>query len=348
MNMHEIFMQRCLELSEKGLGNVAPNPLVGCVIVNDNKIIGEGYHQIFGEAHAEVNAINAVKDKNLLKNSTLYVTLEPCSHFGKTPPCTELIISMGIPRVVISCIDPFPQVSGKGIKILKDAGIQVEIGILKEKYEWINRRFFTFHKKHRPYIILKWAKTKDGFIDIDRTKDSPNITWITNETCRTLVHKWRTEEQAILIGTKTAINDNPQLNSRLWAGKNPLRIVFDKDLTLPKNLNIFNNESNTLVITETINQPDTETINYFASNFDDNLLQNILNELFNQNIQSLIVEGGLHTLNSFINRGLWDEARIFTGDIKFGKGLPAPEINGTNLSKQIIGNSYLKTIIPSH
>jgi len=344
MNLHEKFMQRCLELSEKGLGYVAPNPLVGCVIVHENKIIGEGYHQFFGGPHAEVKAINSVKDKSLLKNSTLYVTLEPCSHFGKTPPCAELIVSMGIPRVMISCIDPFPQVSGKGIEILKTAGVKVETGILNEEYQWINRRFFTFLKKHRPYIILKWAETKDGFIDTDRIKDTPKITWITNEACRTLVHKWRTEEQAILIGTKTALNDNPQLTARSWIGKNPLRIVLDKNLTLPKNLTVFNNESKTLVVTEAENHSSSENLTFFTTKFDEKLLQNILNELFNQDIQSLIVEGGAYTLNSFIHAGLWDEARVFTGNIEFGKGLPAPVIDGTILTKQDIGNSKWKII----
>lgn len=338
-------MQRCLELSKKGLGFVAPNPLVGCVIVHDNKIIGEGYHQLFGGPHAEVNAINSVKDKDFLKNSTLYVSLEPCSHFGKTPPCTDLIISAGIPRVVISCMDPFPKVAGKGIESLKNAGIQVETGILEKESEWINRRFFTFHKKQRPYIILKWAETKDGFIDIDRKEKSPKITWITNETCRTLVHKWRTEEQAILIGTNTAIKDNPQLTSRMWIGKNPLRIVLDKNLTLAKNLNVFNNESDTLIVTQVESPSKSKHITHLTTTFDNKLFQNLLKTLYDHGVQSIIVEGGLHTLNSFINDNLWDEARIFTGNMEFTKGLPAPEINGVIFSKQRIENCEIKILL---
>jgi diaminohydroxyphosphoribosylaminopyrimidine deaminase / 5-amino-6-(5-phosphoribosylamino)uracil reductase len=346
MNLHENFMQRCLNLSEKGLGYVAPNPLVGCVIIHDKKIIGEGYHKEFGGAHAEINAINSVKNKALLKNSTLYVTLEPCSHYGKTPPCSEFIIKSKIPKVVISCVDPFTQVAGKGIEALKKAGVIIETGILQKEYEWINRRYFTFQKKHRPYIILKWAETKDGFVDIDRIENSKKITWITNESCRTLVHKWRTEEQSILIGTKTAINDNPQLTSRYWVGKNPLRIVLDKNLILPEDLHVFNNDARTLIITASKNQPLSESIKHFITKFDDKLLQNILQELYKQNILSLIVEGGAYTLNSFIKAGLWDEARVFTGNMNFEKGVKAPKISGHIFSKQKIGNSWLKVLLP--
>jgi len=342
MNFDQKIIFRCIELAKSGLRNTSPNPIVGCVITYNNKIIGEGYHQKYGEAHAEVNAINSVKNKELLKNSTLYVTLEPCSHFGKTPPCTDLIVKMGFPRVVISCSDPNPQVSGKGIKILQNAGIEVITGVLKKEYEWENRRFFTFHNKKRPYIILKWAKTLDGFIDVIRNNNVPNINWITNETCKTLVHKWRTEEQAILIGTTTAINDNPELTARNYNGNNPLRIVIDKNLLLPKNLKIFTNTANTLMITEKSKYTNTNNIKHCILNFDNNFEESLLNELYKLNIQSIIIEGGLFTLNSFINKNLWDEARVFTGNKKFEKGLKAPEIKGELLSKEKIGDCGLE------
>ncbi len=338
-------MFRCIELAKLGLGNTSPNPIVGCVITHNNKVIGEGYHQKCGEAHAEVNAINAVKNKELLKNSTLYVTLEPCSHFGKTPPCADLIVKTGIPRVIISCNDPNPQVSGKGINMLRNAGIEVKTGILKDEYEWENRRFFTFHNKKRPYIILKWAKTKDGFIDVKRNNNVPNINWITNETCRTLVHKWRTEEQAILIGTKTAINDNPELTARCYNGKNPLRIVIDRNLSLPLNLKVFNKNAETIIITEITNYSNTvDNIKYCSLNFAQNFEENLLNELYKLNIQSVIIEGGLFTLNSFINKNLWDEARIFTGNIKFEKGLKAPKIDGEKLYSEKILDCGLEVL----
>lgn len=336
-------MQRCIELAEMGLGNTAPNPLVGCVIVHEHKIIGEGFHQQFGGPHAEVNAINSVKNKELLKNSTLYVTLEPCSHYGKTPPCADLIVKMGIPRVVISAEDPFPKVAGKGIEILKNAGINVQTGVLKEEYEFVNRRFFTFLKKQRPYIILKWAQTKDGFIDVERTDEKPKITWITNDTCRTLVHKWRSEEQAILIGTNTAINDNPELTVRSWTGKNPLRIVIDQNNILSKNLKVFNNKAQTLIITENIQTNKSEkNIENVRMSFNENLVESILNELYKRNIQSVIIEGGAQTLNTFICKNIWDEARVFTGDITFGKGLSAPILNKEPISTEMILESKLQ------
>lgn len=339
-------MNRCLELSEKGLGNVAPNPLVGCVIVHENKIIGEGYHQYFGGPHAEVNAINSVQDKKLLEKSTLYVTLEPCSHFGKTPPCADLIIKHKIPHVVIASSDPNPLVSGNGIEKLKNAGIHFETGILKKEHEWINRRFLTFFLKQRPYIILKWAQTKDGFIDIERKNNVANITWITNEASRTLVHKWRTQEQAILIGTRTAISDNPTLTSRSWKGKNPLRIVLDRNLVLSKQLNVFNHDAETLVFTSLQNFTNSEHIQYSNIDFGENFFPDILKELYNRKIQSILIEGGANTLQSFIDAGLWDEARIFTGNISFEAGIKAPEINGEILSLQSIGNSSLKILLP--
>jgi len=336
MNRDIKFMNRCIELAASGLGFTAPNPLVGCVITHENEIIGEGYHHKFGKPHAEVNAINSVKTKKLLKNSTLYVTLEPCSHFGKTPPCADLIVKMGIPRVIIASKDPFRQVAGKGIEILKNAGVEVETGILKDEYEWLNRRYFTFYKKQRPYVILKWAQSSDGFIDIKRTADTPKIIWITNETCRTLVHKWRSEEQAILIGTETVLNDNPELTVRRWNGKNPLRIVIDRNLTLLKKLKVFNDKAQTLVFTETDKSSIQNNIEYRTILFDDMLLKNILKELYKRNIQSIIIEGGAYTLNSFIRKNLWDEARVFTGDVVFSKGLHAPKMYITAHSTEMI------------
>ena len=341
-------MQRSIELAGKGLGNVAPNPLVGCVIVHEGKVIGEGYHQKYGEAHAEVNAINSVKDKVLLKSSTLYVTLEPCSHFGKTPPCADLIIEHKIPHVVISSEDPYPEVAGKGIEKLLKAGIHVETGILKTDYEWINRRFFTFQNKKRPYIILKWAQTADGFIDVDRKDTKPKINWITNESCRVLVHKWRSEEQAILIGTTTAINDDPELTVRSWTGKNPIRIVIDQNNCLPGNLKLFNKQAHTLIISEKVSEKETENnIEFLNLSFGENLIEDILAVLYKRNIQSIIVEGGAQTLNSFLCKNLWDEARVFTGEIKFESGIQAPIIHSNPSSEEIIGNSKLEVFINS-
>lgn len=344
MKNHEKFMQRCFELAGKGLGNVAPNPLVGCVIVSNEKIIGEGYHQKYGEAHAEVNAINSVKNKELLKSSTLYVNLEPCSHFGKTPPCADLIIENKVPHVVISSGDPYPEVAGKGIEKLKKAGINVETGILKDENEWLNRRFFTFQKKHRPYVILKWAKTNDGFIDVERSNNVPNIYWITDETCRIIVHKWRSEEQALLIGTTTAANDNPNLTVRSWNGKNPLRIILDRNHSLPESLNVFNKEANTIVFSEKEKKSE-QSIEYFTIKFNSNLLPEILRELYRRNIQSIIVEGGAKTLQSFIDKNLWDEARVFTSDIKFEKGLKSPVLNSMAISSEHINNNLIEIFI---
>ena len=246
--IHEKFMQRCIDLARLGAGNTAPNPMVGSVIVYDGKIIGEGYHRRNGEAHAEVNAINSVNDKSLLRHASLYVNLEPCAHYGKTPPCANLIASIGIPNVIIGSVDSAAHVSGKGIQILKDAGCEVTTGVLESESRELNKRFFTFHEKKRPYIILKWAQTKDGFIDILRNNNcSVEPTWITNEYAKTLVHKWRSEEQAILIGTNTALADNPSLTTRLWKGKNPIRIVFDRNLRLPQGLRVFDDKAKTII-----------------------------------------------------------------------------------------------------
>ncbi|MFH2142910.1 MAG: bifunctional diaminohydroxyphosphoribosylaminopyrimidine deaminase/5-amino-6-(5-phosphoribosylamino)uracil reductase RibD [Bacteroidota bacterium] len=342
--MHEKYILRCLELAKNGLGLVQPNPMVGCVIIHDNKIIGEGYHRQFGQAHAEVNAINNVKDKSLLKNSVLYVNLEPCAHYGKTPPCAELIVRMGIPKVIIGTIDPFDKVMGKGIKILTKGGCKVKTGILEKECRELNKRFFTFHEKRRPYIILKWAETQDGFVDIIRLNNQKNRpTWISNETCRISVHKWRSEEQAILVGTETARIDNPMLNVRTWKGKNPLRIVIDKDLVLPNNLHLFDQSQPTLILTKK-EQQSLRNMTYKTLNFDEDIIDQLMNYLFEIQIQSLIVEGGVKTLQHFIDNNIWDEARIFTGNMNFHKGIKAPEISGNISEKTTIGDSSLTII----
>lgn len=345
MNEHKTFMQRCIELAYKGIGNVAPNPMVGAVIVYNNQIIGEGYHQKYGYEHAEVNAINSVKTPELLEKSTIYVSLEPCSHFGKTPPCADLIIEKKIPNVVVGSIDSFSAVSGKGIEKLKNAGVNVITDILNDECRWLNKRFFTFHEKKRPYIILKWAQTKDGFIDKIRKKDCvKEPTWINSELSRILVHKWRTEEQAILVGTTTALNDNPALNARQWPGKSPLRLVIDRELKIPKNYKLNDATIETIVFND-ITDERKINLEYKKLYFQKNIPQQICSFLFEKNIQSLIIEGGKKTAESFIDSGLWDEARIFTASTSFFEGLKAPRIKGCKVSEQVIENDFLEIII---
>ena len=330
-SIHEQYMLRCLELARLGFGETAPNPMVGSVIVHNNKIIGEGYHHKCGDAHAEVNAINAVTDKSLLSASTLYVNLEPCSHFGKTPPCSDLIIDHKIPQVVLSNIDPNRLVKGKGIEKLRNAGIEIVTDILKEKGEELNKRFFMFHLKSRPYIILKWAQTADGFIDVERSPTQPQRpTWITNEEARMLVHKWRSEEQSIMVGTNTAFMDNPKLNVRDWTGKHPIRIVVDRTLRLPQSLHLFDGSILTLVFTQKEVEEDENTnVEFISVEFDEYLPEHILGELFRRNIQSVIIEGGSKLLASFIEAELWDEARVFTGNSYFSSGIEAPKMGIT-------------------
>lgn len=361
MKTHETYMKQCLDLAKLGFGNVAPNPMVGCVIVHRNIIIGTGYHQKCGEAHAEVNAINSVKNKNLLKDSTLYVNLEPCAHYGKTPPCSNLIIEHKIPNVVIGCIDSFSEVSGKGIAKMVASGIKVNVGVLEKESLELNKRFFTFHNKKRPYIILKWAQTIDGFIDVERhCEERSNLThkdgntstplseqssdnWITTPASKKLVHQWRSEEQAIMVGTNTALNDNPQLNVREIKGKNPLRIVLDLNLRLPEELHLFDKSTPTLVLNGIKNEKEDKL--EFIKIKKDNLIQEILNELYKKEIQSVIIEGGAQLLTSFINQNLWDEARVFTGIKKFEKGLKAPVLNKKPKYTLKIGTDILNTYI---
>jgi len=316
------YHQRCLELAQKGLGLVAPNPLVGALLVSGDKIIGEGYHAIFGGPHAEVNAINSVTDKSLLKSATLYVNLEPCAHFGKTPPCADLIIENNIPQVVIGQKDPYVEVAGKGIDRLKSAGIDVKVGFLENEYKFLNRRFLTFHEKNRPYVILKWAETSDGFIDDERKPGLSRPAWIAGELARPLVHKWRSEEQAILVGTNTALIDNPMLNVRDWSGKNPIRMVIDRTLRLPKNLNLFDKSQATIIFTEKSHENETN-LEYYKIDFN-RIINDIFRSCYSRKIQSIIVEGGAQLLNTFIQSGNWDEARVFKSNIYFGKGVKAP------------------------
>jgi diaminohydroxyphosphoribosylaminopyrimidine deaminase/5-amino-6-(5-phosphoribosylamino)uracil reductase len=336
MTTSEKYMMRCIELAKLGAGHVSPNPMVGCVIVCNNKIIGEGYHKKHGEAHAEVNAINAVTKLEDLKKSTIYVSLEPCSHYGLTPPCSDLIIEKQIPKVVIGSIDPFAKVAGKGIEKLKNAGIEVEVGVLANECEELNKRFFTYHRNKRPYIFLKWAQTTDGFIDIDRTSENyGEPTWITGNEALLLVHKMRAEEDAIMVGTNTAQKDNPSLTVRHCEGKNPLRIVLDKNLRLPQNLHIFDNSTPTLVLNSVKNLIVGNT-EFVQIDFEKNLLGQVLDTLHKKNCLSLIVEGGKQLLESFITENLWDEAHIFTGNKKFNRGISAPKIHGKHLySEQI-------------
>jgi len=342
MSAPQIFMQRCLDLAILGMGDVAPNPMVGCVIVHEGTIIGEGYHQKFGEPHAEVNAIRSVKNQELLGQSTLYVSLEPCAHFGKTPPCSDLIIENRIPRVVIGTIDPFAKVAGKGIERMQNAGIQVEVGVLEKECREQNRRFFTFHEKKRPYILLKWAQTLDGFIDTDRS-ETQHPTWITNALSKRLVHKQRSEESAILIGTNTATYDNPALTVREWTGNQPVRMVIDRTSRLNANLHLFDRKATTWVFTRE-QKSDNENLQFISLDFGRNILPQLLSELYKRDILSVIVEGGSVLLNSFLDAGLWDEAFVYTGNQFFGKGVAAPHISGETIGFEKLDDCKLHVL----
>lgn len=340
----DIYMQRCLELASGGLGLTTPNPLVGCVIVSGNRIIGEGYHHRYGGDHAEVVAISSVIDQSLLKSSTLYVNLEPCYHHGKTPPCADLIIASKIPKVVIGVCDPNPQVNGKGVEKLRKAGVVVRTGLMEEQSRDINRRFFTFHKQKRPYIILKWAESSDGYLDLLRQERAePLINWITDSKLRLLVHRWRNEEDAILVGSGTVIDDNPELTTREWPGRNPLRIVLDSDGRLKDtNRKVFSELSTTWLYTPLDIAASDSNIILKTDYTKEKIIHKMLNDLWNSNIQSLIVEGGRQVLDTFIDADLWDEARIFTGSVKFGQGVPAPAIKGFEQWTGKIGEDLLK------
>lgn len=348
VTVHEIYMQRCLELAKLGQGRVAPNPMVGAVVVYQDKIVGEGFHQAYGSAHAEINAIHATLAHHPdfdFSCASIYVNLEPCSHHGKTPPCADLLIQKKFREVFIGIQDPFTKVNGSGIQKLRSAGIHVECGILDKECKWLNRRFLCYHQQQRPYILLKYAQSKDGFIASEHP--NPENRWITGVSAQRLVHKWRSENDAILIGRKTAQTDNPHLNVRLWEGKNPLRIVLDPRLELPEDLNVFKPDQKTIVF-NSLKDESREFIHFIRLNFKENPVQELLNILYRMNIQSLIVEGGAQTLNEFIRSDSWDEARIFTGLKEYGNGIAAPEIQGRMISSIKIGDDQLKVLIPNN
>ena len=338
MKTHEYFIEKCISLARKGILNVSPNPMVGCVIVYDGEIIGEGYHKEYGKNHAEVNAINSVKDKSVLKNSILYVNLEPCCHHGKTPPCTDIIIKYNIPKVVIGCIDTFSKVSGQGIKKLKNNSVEVIYGVLEKDCIELNKRFFCYHIKKRPYIILKWAKSKDNFIaPINQEKSF----WMTSDESKKLVHSWRAEEDAILVGRKTVVADNPSLTVRECEGKNPIRIVIDKELSLNEKSNVFDDQAETIVFNN-IKTAIIDKITYLKADFN-NLNKDILKQLYNRDILSLIIEGGAFTINSFIENGLYDEIRVFTTNKVLENGIKSPNIPEIKISEKItINNDILE------
>jgi len=349
VKIQEKYIRRCLALAKNGLGTTYPNPLVGAVVVHEDKIIGEGWHHQAGKAHAEVNAIQQIKDENLLKESTIYVSLEPCSHFGKTPPCSDLIIAKGIKNVVIGMVDPFEEVSGRGIKKLMEAGCNVRVGILEEACKDLNKRFLTFHLKKRPYIILKWAQSSDGYLSPYAWPEKPKEqapVWITSPASKQLVHQWRAEEQAILVGSKTVLADNPQLNTRLWAGSNPFRILLDPNLEVGENHYLFTDGNPTLVLHRASQTPslNKQAIEYKTIEIEKDIPEQILEILYKKGIQSLIIEGGNLTLQTFINRGLWDEARIFCGHAHFGGGTTAPRIDGKLVNEQQINTDLLKLL----
>jgi diaminohydroxyphosphoribosylaminopyrimidine deaminase/5-amino-6-(5-phosphoribosylamino)uracil reductase len=338
--IHEFFMQRALELAQLGRGRVSPNPLVGSVIVHQGKIIGEGWHERYGEAHAEVNAVRSVADKTLLRESTVYVNLEPCSHTGKTPPCADMLMEHRVKHVVVSNLDSNPLVSGQGVQKLRAAGIQVTTGVLEQKGRALNKRFFTVMEKQRPYIILKWAQTADGFI----ARENYDSKWISNEHSRQLVHKWRSEEDAILIGSRTATHDNPKLNVRDWTGRDPVRIVIDRYLKLSDKLDLFDRTQPTISYNILKHE---EHRNLMLIRLDEaDFLNNLVRDLHKRKIQSIIIEGGSTVLSMFIESGLWDEARIFLSPQTFQKGIAAPALKGTLIEEQVIGNDRLRICIP--
>lgn len=321
MNNDELYIKRCIELAQKALGRTYPNPLVGSVIVHNGKIIGEGYHHKAGENHAEINAINSVENKDLIPESTIYVSLEPCAHYGKTPPCALKIKELGFKKVVIGAMDSHDKVNGKGKKIIQDAGIEAVSGILEKECIELNKRFFTYHEKKRPYILLKWAESGDGFLDKDFKPAA-----ISNSLVNQFVHQLRADEHAILVGTQTALNDNPSLTVRNTEGINPVRILIDFDLKVPENFKIYNDEAPTLVINS--KKEETGHAIRFIKIGKENFLQDLMNALYKEQIQSIIIEGGRYTLQQFINEGLWDEAIVIRNEeLKLENGTRAPELD---------------------
>ncbi len=336
-------MLRCIQLAKNGLGTTYPNPLVGSVIVYNGRIIGEGWHHKSGLGHAEVNAISSVEDKDLLKDATIYVSLEPCSHHGKTPPCADLIIASGIKKVVIGSRDPNPKVAGKGIQKLVGDGCDVITGVLEKECDGLNRRFFTFHQKKRPYIFLKWAESADGFMAplASKRASKKEPIWISNEYSRQFVHKMRTTEQAILAGTTTVELDNPALTARDWSGTNPLRVVIDRLLKLPEEVSVLDREVKTIIITEK-EKIYKNNLFYEKIDFSEDVASQICTILYRYQIQSLIVEGGMKTLQTFIDEKLWDEALIFKGNVNFGNGIAAPKFQGSQFSEEKIKEDTLQ------
>jgi len=338
-----IYMQRCIQLADRGRGYNAPNPRVGSVIVFDNQVIGEGYHKQSGEGHAEVNAIASVApgDTHLLAQSTIYVTLEPCFHYGKTPPCVDLILKHKIPRVVIACTDPFEKVAGQSIQKLKEQGVEVVVGVLEKEVAWMTRRFFTNVQQKRPYVVLKYAQSKDGFIGSQEEEIA-----ISNKISKRLVHQWRSEETAILVGTNTALVDNPKLNNRLFLGRTPLRLVLDRPLRRRQNLHLFDGSIETWVFTEQTDCPTLDNVRFVPLVFDENLVANILEYLYQHKIQSVLVEGGSQLLQSFIDDNLWDEARVLCGNTFLERGVLAPNLPVNCLMKeQQLANNHIKTYV---
>lgn len=344
MQVHQKYINRCVQLARNGLGRTYPNPVVGSVVVHNDVIIGEGWHHKAGQPHAEVNAINAVENKELLKSATIYVSLEPCSHYGKTPPCSNLIIDSGIKKVVIGTVDPFSEVSGKGIAKLMNAGCEVMVGVQEESCRELNKRFFTFHLKKRPYVILKWAQSADGFLSPEnKNNDKREPVWITNKFSKQLVHKWRAEEQGIVVGTTTAVVDDPKLNTRLWKGNDPVRMVLDRQLRIPQESHLLDNSIRTIVFcAEEPQENNSKNVIFEALDFDKPIAEQICNSLFHHQIQSVIIEGGRQTLQTFIDSDLWDEARVFTGSINFRKGTKAPEFSGKRFARTMILSDDLK------
>jgi diaminohydroxyphosphoribosylaminopyrimidine deaminase/5-amino-6-(5-phosphoribosylamino)uracil reductase len=332
-------MRRALDLATLGVGHVSPNPLVGCVIVHDGKIIGEGWHRKYGEAHAEVNAVASVADKPLLKESTVYVNLEPCSHFGKTPPCADMLMHHRVNRVVIANVDTYQKVNGEGIRKLRESGAEVITGILQKEGRDLNKRFFTYVEKGRPFILLKWAETADGFV----AHEDYTSKWISNDLSRQLVHKLRTEVDAVMVGTRTAQHDDPKLNVRDWSGKDPVRIVIDRNLKLSSTLNLFDKSQPTICYNILRNE-ENHNISFVKLEAT-NLVNELLNDLHQRKIQSVMIEGGAQTIQAFIDRGLWDEAKIFRSPAEFGKGITAPVINGFQISEDRILDDRLTTLI---
>jgi diaminohydroxyphosphoribosylaminopyrimidine deaminase / 5-amino-6-(5-phosphoribosylamino)uracil reductase len=331
MDTNELYMHRCIELAKLGAGNVAPNPMVGSVLVYDDRIIGEGYHKQYGEAHAEVNCIARVKpqDEHLISESTLYVSLEPCAHYGKTPPCADLIISKSIPKVVVGCRDPFEEVNGKGIEKLQRAGVEVVVNVLESECKELNKRFFTFHTKRRPYIVLKWAQSKNQRI---ANADFSRVL-ISNEISNRLVHRWRTEEAAIMVGTNTALHDDPALNNRNWIGRNPVRLVVDMNLRLPNTLKVFDQTQPTIIFNATKSEKH-ENLHYVKLDSEPSLVKQLMKDCYDLKLQSILIEGGNKLAQSFINENCWDEARVIENPtLIIDNGLRAPALSHQHLIK---------------